>query len=169
MTKTLTRLQDSDRDDKTESNPFMRVIPLTLKEANEYVTKHHRHHKPVVGHRFSIGCKVEDTLLGVAIVGRPVARKTAQYEVAEVTRLCTDGSKNVCSFLYSACARIAKEMGFIRIQTFILDSEPGTSLKATGWVMDGITPGGNWNCPSRKGRREDQPMQPKQRWVRNLQ
>lgn len=103
----------------------MKVIPLTLSQANELITAWHRHHKPATGHRFSIGCLLTvSCVVGAAIVGRPVARKTDQYLVAEVTRLVTTGEKNVCSFLYSACARIAREMGFDRIQTFILEEEP---------------------------------------------
>lgn len=142
----------------------MRVIPLTLKQANELIVRWHRHHKPVVGHRFSLGLLDGDELKGAAIVGRPVSREIPQYEVAEVTRLVTDGTKNACSLLYGACARVAKEMGFRKIQTYILASEPGTSLKASGWKMEAETDGGNWNHSWRKGRREDQPMSPKQRW-----
>jgi len=145
----------------------MKIIPLTLKEANEYIRLYHRHHKPVVGHRFSVGAKTEE-IVGIAVVGRPVAREIPQYEVAEVTRLCTVGDKNVCSFLYAACARICKEMGFRKIQTYILSTEPGTSLKACGWRFECETEGGNWNHSWRKGRREDQPMCRKQRWGRVL-
>lgn len=144
----------------------LRLLPLTLKQANEMIAALHRHHKPVVGHRFSIG--VEDVkrgqVVGVAVVGRPVGRMIDQYRVAEVTRLVTDGTKNACSCLYSAAARAAEAMGFDFIQTYILAEEPGTSLKASGWVHDGNTSGGNWNHGQRKGRREDQPMGPKQRW-----
>lgn len=146
----------------------MVIVPLTLKQANALVAKLHRHHKPVVGHRFSIGLRVGDELVGAAIVGRPVARCVPQYDVAEVTRLVTDGTPNACSMLYQAAARVAKEMGFARIQTYILASEPGTSLKASGWVKLGDTAGGDWNVPSRGGRRTDQPQEPKQRWVRVL-
>lgn len=146
----------------------MRVRPLTLAQANEMVASLHRHHKPCVGHRFSLGCYVGERIVGSAIVGRPVARELPQYSVAEVSRLVTDGTKNACSFLYSACARVAREMGFERIQTYILASEPGTSLLAAGWRKDGDTVGGNWNHSWRKGRREDQPMEPKQRWVKDL-
>jgi hypothetical protein len=136
-----------------------------LKHANELIGSMHRHHKPVVGHRFSIGCKNEQgTVIGAAVVGRPVAREVAQFEVAEVTRLVTDGTYNACSFLYSTVARIAKEMGFQKIQTYILEDEPGTSLKAAGWSFEDNTAGGNWNHSWRKGRREDQPMVKKQRW-----
>jgi hypothetical protein len=88
--------------------------------------------------------------------------------VAEITRLVTDGAKNACSFLYSACARVAREMGFEAIQTYILEDEPGTSLKAAGWELIGLTSGGNWNHSWRKGRREDQPTMRKQKWGKIL-
>jgi uncharacterized protein (DUF779 family) len=148
----------------------LQLRPLTLKQANELIAALHRHHKPVTGHRFSIGVKDVKlgTIVGVVVVGRPVARMIDQYNVAEVTRLVTDGTKNACSFLYSAAARAAKAMGFDYIQTYILESEPGTSLKAAGWELDGTTSGGNWNHSWRKGRREDQPMVPKQRWKKDL-
>ena len=146
----------------------MKIVPLTLKQANELVAALHRHHKPVVGHRFSLGVKAGDSLVGAAIVGRPVARAIDQYVVAEVTRLVTDGSKNACSTLYAACARVAREMGFERIQTYILESEPGTSLRASGWQQVATTAGGDWNHSWRKGRRTDQPMVPKQRWEKVL-
>lgn len=144
----------------------MKSIPTTLLEANGFVGEFHRHHKAAVGHRFSIGCEHGGKLVGVVVVGRPVARKTEQYGIAEVTRLCTDGTKNACSFLYSLAARIAKEMGFIRIQTFILPTESGVSLKAAGWTFDGITHSGTWQ--TRTNRRTDQPTEQKQRWIKIL-
>lgn len=146
----------------------MRIIPATLKQANEMITSLHRHHKPVTGHRFSIACEDENGIHGVAVVGRPVARQVDQYHVAEVTRLVTDGTKNACSMLYSACARASDSMGFDFIQTTILDTEPGTSLKASGWHFDHKIKGRDWNCPSRNGRRTDQPMCDKQVWVKEL-
>ena len=131
------------------------------------VAQWHRHHKPTRGYRFAIGAEdKEGRLVGAAIVGRPAARNTPQYSVAEVSRLVTDGTKNACSLLYGATARAAEAMGFDRIQTFILEDEPGTSLKAAGWVFDGWSAGGDWNRPSRGGRRADQPQVRKQRWVR---
>jgi len=146
----------------------LHVIPLTLKQANGLVKQLHRHHKPVVGHRFSLGCVGKHGLCGAAIVGRPVSRELDQYQIAEVTRLVTDGTKNACSILYAACARVAREMGFQKIQTYILNTETGVSLRAAGWVLEKETDGGNWNHSWRKGRREDQPMQPKQRWGKVL-
>ncbi len=145
----------------------MKIIPLTLAQANQLVATLHRHHKPVVGHRFSIGAKQGDLLVGAAIIGRPVARLTDQGSIAEVTRLVTNGAKNACSFLYSASARVAREMGFESIQTFILESETGVTLKAAGWEFVCKTAGGQgWQ--SRKGRRTDQPTEPKAKWRKVL-
>lgn len=148
----------------------LRIIPLTLKQANDLVSRLHRHHKPVVGHRFSLGVLSGEGsgLVGAAIVGRPVARACSQYSIAEVTRLVTDGTPNCCSILYSACARVCREMGFEKIQTYILETEPGTSLKASGWEFKSTTSGGDWNHSWRKGRRTDQPMVAKQRWEKSL-
>ncbi len=142
----------------------VRVIPLTLKQANELVSRLHRHHKPVVGHRFSIGCDHSGILVGAAIVGRPVARNSEQYSIAEVLRLVTDGTPNACSFLYGACARICREMGFEHIQTFVLDSESGISLVASGWEYSHHSFGGDWT--SRNGRRTDQPMGAKKKYIK---
>lgn len=146
----------------------MRAVPLTLTQANDLVSRLHRHHKPVRGHRFSVGAIKDGRLVGGVIVGRPVAHMTPQYQVAEVTRLVTDGTKNACSFLYAAAARAAKAMGFWKIQTFILDEELGTSLEAAGWQFEGYTDGGDWNRPSRLGRRTDQPQERKKRYGKFL-
>jgi hypothetical protein len=141
---------------------------MALDEANTLVTKWHRHHKKTHAHRWSIGIERDGVLCGAAIVGRPVGRRNPQYAWAEVIRLVTDGEKNACSKLYAACARICREMGYTRIQTFILDDETGISLRAAGWEFDGMSAGGDWNQPSRGGRRTDQPQQPKQRWKKEL-
>ncbi len=147
----------------------MKVKPLTLSQANDFIEQFHRHHKRVVGHRFSIGVFSEDgTCNGVCVVGRPVARKIDQYMVAEVTRLATDGSKNACSMLYSAAARACQAMGFESIQTYTLESEGGASLRASNWICDGQAGGGDWNCEARGGRRTDQHVEKKVRWRRTL-
>lgn len=114
----------------------MTLVHLELADLNALVARLHRHHKPVQSHRFSIGAEVGGRLVGGASVGRPTARMTDQRRVVEVTRLVTDGTKNACSFLYSAAARAAKELGYEKIQTFILASESGTSLVAAGWSYD---------------------------------
>ena len=146
----------------------MKIVPITLKVANQFVTEHHRHHKPSVGHKFSIGLSNDDNLIGVAIMGRPVARRSDDGFTIEVARLCTNGQKNACSMLYQAAARASKELGYKKIQTYILEIETGTSLKASGWKMEAITAGGQWKHTDGKERRTDQPTMPKQRWVREL-
>jgi hypothetical protein len=121
------------------------VRPVELSTANAYVAAYHRHHQPVQGHRFSLGAYDDGRLCGVVVVGRPVARLAGDpLSVLEVTRLCTDGTKNACSILYAAAARVGHEMGYERIQTYILDTESGVSLRAAGWQYEGEAGGGQW-------------------------
>lgn len=127
----------------------LELVRIDLGEANAFVSEHHRHHAPVVGHIFSLGAALNGKIVGVVIVGRPVARMRDDGETAEVTRLCTDGTRNACSFLYGAAARAAFALGFKRIGTYILDSEPGKSLTAAGWRMIGETSGGSWSRGNR--------------------
>ena len=115
--------------------PELRLVPLKLREANDLVARLHRHHKPVVGHRFSIGAARGDELVGAAIVGRPVSRMLDNGTTAEVTRCVTDGTPNACSVLYAACWRAWRAMGGTRLITYTLVAEPGTSLKAAGWKV----------------------------------
>jgi hypothetical protein len=129
--------------------PKMTVERLGLDEANAFVDRYHRHHDPVVGHLFSIGAARDGQIVGVAIIGRPVARGRDDGVTAEVTRLCTDGTKNACSFLYGASSRAVFALGFKRIGTYILASEPGTSLTAAGWRQIGEVRGRSWSTPSR--------------------
>lgn len=130
---------------------MLRLQPISLKEANAFVAQHHRHHKPVVGHKFSISCVDENGALhGVAIVGRPVSRYLDDGLSLEVNRLCTDGKKNACSILYAAAWRAAQAMGYQRIYTYILETESGTSLRAVGWNCDGQAGGKNWTGKRRR-------------------
>tara|TARA_R100000773_G_C4209020_1_gene109070 strand:+ start:456 stop:914 length:459 start_codon:yes stop_codon:yes gene_type:complete len=149
----------------------MKIIPFTLRKANEFVRIHHRHSKTVVGCKFSIAAVDESgTVIGVAIVGRPVARRLDDGLTGEIVRTCTNGGKNINSFLYGACARIWKEMGGKRILTYTLSTESGSSLKAAGYTHTSITQpfkeGTGWT--TRKNR-EWQPKVhslPKLRWER---
>lgn len=128
----------------------LRVIPISLAEANEFVSRNHRHHKPVVGHKFSVGvANDEGEVVGVAIVGRPVSRHLDNGFVLEVNRCCTDGTRNACSVLYSTAWRAAKALGYRRLITYILSSETGASLYASNWRLVGERGGGNWNTKTR--------------------
>ena len=146
----------------------MKSSRVELREANAFVGLHHRHHKPATGHRFSVGAEKGGKLVGVAICGRPVARGNDQKYTLEVLRCCTDGTSNACSFLYAVCSRVAKELGFTKIGTYILDSETGKTLLAAGWEAGHTTSGGSWNSGGRQGRREDQPQCPKTYWFKTL-
>ena len=147
----------------------MHIHPITLRQANEFVLNHHRHHKPTVGHKWSIGLMHDSEIVGVAITGRPVSRHLDDGLTAEVTRLATNGIANGCSMLYGACARVAKAMGYAKIQSYILDSESGVSLKASGWELESLTTGGMWiRSDGKGGNCIDQPLCPKQRWVKFL-
>jgi hypothetical protein len=155
--------------------PRFTIERIDLAEANAFVRAHHRHHRPVVGHVFSIGAATADSLdagarkiVGVAIVGRPVARSRDDGVTAEITRLATDGTENACSFLYGASARAAFALGFKRIGTYILASEPGTSLAAAGWRLIGEVRGRSWSCPSRP-RIDKHPTQGKLLFERGVQ
>lgn len=146
---------------------MLEATPLELSVAKEFVSTLHRHHDPVHRDKFRIGASHNGRLVGVVQVGRPVSRMLDDGKTVEVVRLCTDGTKDVCSFLYSKAARIAKEMGYEKIITYILCTESGTSLKACGWIEDGTTSGGCWSRPSRK-RSTTAPTVPKKRWVKYL-
>lgn len=137
---------------------MLTLIPVSLAQANEFVRQHHRHHKPVAGHKFSIGCAENGRLCAVAIVGRPVSRYLDDGFTLEVNRLCSDGTKNACSILYAAAARAARAMGYRKIITYTLDTESGASLRAAGWTNAGLAGGKAWTG----SRRPAQPLYPAQ-------
>lgn len=138
----------------------LRIAPIRFADAADFVRRHHRHHTPPIGHVFSLAAVAGDVIVGVVIVGRPVARRRDDGRTLEVTRLCTTGERNACSFLYGAAARAAFALGYARIGTYILKREPGTSLAAAGWKLIGETPGRSWSVPSRP-RNDKHPIEPK--------
>lgn len=160
----------------------MIAIPIELKAAQAYINKYHRHHQAAHRDKFRIAASDDSgNIIGVIQVGRPVSRILDNGDTLEVLRLCTNGDKNVCSFLYSRAARIAKEMGYKKIITYILESENGVSLKASGWQLEAENVGGSdWNVPSRPREViatqmnlfDEKPKYPvnvkKQRWVKYL-
>lgn len=140
------------------------VTPITIKEANVFVSAHHRHHKPVTGAKFAIAVSDESgTVRGVAIIGRPVARMSDTGWTVEVNRLCTDGTRNACSMLYGAARRAAKALGYKRVITYTLPEEGGASLRGAGWKLLGGAGGGSWSRTSRP-RVDTAPTQRKLSW-----
>jgi len=144
------------------------IVPCSLDEANEFVKQHHRHHGKVQGYKFAHAVADEEgKIRGVAITGRPVARRLDDGWTLEVTRLCTDGAKNACSMLYAAAWRTARSLGYRRLITYILDTESGVSLKASGWRCVGQAGGRPWNHKSRP-RVDKHPLQLKLRWEKTI-
>ena len=141
------------------------IVPVSLAEANKFVEEYHSHHKPVVGHKFSIGVANGTKIVGVCIVGRPISRYLDDGFTLEVTRCCTDGTPNACSMLYAAAWRAARAMGYKKIITYILESENGASLKASGYKCIGKCGGLRWTG-KRKPEVDLYPAQMKLRYER---
>lgn len=149
------------------------AIPLTLREANTFVSQHHRHHGPTRGFKLAIGAQWNGELIAVAILGRPVSRIRDNGKNLETLRLCTDGIKrpvgvnrhgaptfvNAASFLYGRARKVASALG-CAIGTYILESEDGISVKAAGYQFSHKTAGGSWDTPTRR-RIDHHPIEPK--------
>ena len=145
---------------------MLTLTPINLKTANAFVQQYHRHHKPTRGHKFSIGVSENGALVGVAICGRPVARRLDDGYTLEVNRLCTNGTPNTCSILYAAAYRAARAMGYNKVVTYILDTENGSSLKAAGYICEGRAGGLEWNGAKAPKQADQYPRQMKTRWVK---
>ena len=128
---------------------MLELQPISYKEACEFIKNHHRHHLPPQGWKFGIAVNDGEKVVGVITIGRPVARHLDNGWTLEVTRSCTDGTRNANSKLYGAARRAAFALGYKRLITYTLIDEPGTSLKAAGWKELGCAGGGTWN---REGR-----------------
>lgn len=142
------------------------VTPITLAEANAFVAAKHRHHKPTAGHIASLAVSDGETVRGVAIVGRPVARMLDDGWTAEVLRCCTDGTRNACSMLYGAAWRAVRALGYRKLVTYTLPDEGGASLRAAGFRCIGEAGGGSWSRKERP-RVDTHPTQAKLRWERH--
>lgn len=142
----------------------MQAVPITLRAANEFIRRHHRHNAPVVGCRFAVGAQVDGKLVGVAVAGRPVARRLDDGRTLEILRVCTDGTKNVCSFLYGRVARIGRLMGYSTVFTYSMADESGASLRAVGARITGRVEPQEWSVPSRPRKKQDVYQKAKLRW-----
>jgi hypothetical protein len=161
----------SSKSDRGSKVVKLHVVPVNLKDANDFVFRHHRHSRPTVGHRFSVGVADEAGVLrGVAIVGRPIARRLDDGFAIEILRVCTDGTRNACSMLYGACRKAARALGYYPIFTYTLPDEGGASLRAAGFRLDKAAAGGSsamWhNRPGRSAEAiGDDLVGGKWRWV----
>jgi hypothetical protein len=139
------------------------IVPLSLKQASQFVANKHSHHKPPQGGKFAIGVQCDGILCGVVIVGHPVARMLDNGITAEITRCCTDGTANAASKLYRAAVRTAAAMGYKRVISYTLETERGTSLVAAGFNRQRMTTGGSWSR-KRRERQDKHPLGCKVLW-----
>ena len=150
----------------------MEIRPITFREANKFVAKYHRHNTPVIGSKFCIAVYDNGAIHGVAICGRPVSRHLDDGLTLEINRVCTDGLANACSKLYGACVRIAKDMGYHKIITYILESEYGASVRAANFIFDGKAGGIKWTGTRDKislfPELEKRPKEMKKRYIKIL-
>jgi hypothetical protein len=144
------------------------IIPIGLREANDFVHNFHRHNGRTSrnGGKFAVGLSTGKELIGVAIVGRPVARLLNDRYTAEVLRVCTveQAPKGSCSKLYAACWRIWREMGGLKLVTYTLQTESGASLRGAGWNVVAECRPGKWNRDGRERRWQPIYDQLKFRW-----
>jgi hypothetical protein len=142
------------------------AVPLSRADAQAFIAAHHRHHEPSIGDVFRVALALDDEVIAVAMVGRPVARMLNDGLTAEVTRLCVvqrSDAKHAASALYARCWRIAREMGYRRLLTYTLRDETGVSLVAAGWRVVHQVKGRSWDTPSRR-RTDKHPTTDKTLW-----
>lgn len=153
----------------------LELVPVTQREARRFVALLHRHNRPDRGDVFRVGVAVDGVLVGVGVAGRPKAAGLQDGRTLEITRVCTDGHENACSRLYGALCRAAKPLGWLRVVTYTLASEPGSSLRAAGFVRDADLAARSWVEQSGRPRYVENLLgetvdvdEAKVRWVREL-
>jgi hypothetical protein len=144
----------------------LRLVPVSLEQANEHVAAWHRHNRPVPGAKFCVGaCDEGGVLRAVAIAGRPVSRELDDGDTLEVTRVASDGTRNACSILYGACRRAAFALGYRRLVTYTQAAEGGASLRAAGYRVVAARPARpGWDAPSRPRDNAAYASVPRQLW-----
>jgi len=159
-------------ENEATANKDIHICPITLRQAQAFVLEHHRHNDPPNGHKFSIGLLDSGRLIGIVTAGLPIARANNDNYTIEITRCCVlDGQRNANSKLYAAAIRAAKAMGYRRVITYTLPDESGSSLKAVGFQISGMTKANpkGWDMPSRPRKKPAKyPYSPKIRWVKML-
>src|SRR5262245_48192891 len=123
----------------------MRLWPITVKKSLKVVRAWHRHLPKLQGGLFAVQCIDDDGVCrGVGIVGNP-CMEWQDTGRCVIVRVATEGYENACSMIYGALARAAKALGYIEVWTYTLPDEPGTSLRAAGFMDMGLTDGGEWD------------------------
>lgn len=146
-------------------------------QAKRFVNEQHRHNEAPIGWSFGVGIEKDGQLVGVAMAGRPSARKLQAGDpyLIEITRITTLGDKNACTMLYGAVCRAAKALGYRTAITYTLPEEGGANIRAAGFLLDAELPAARpWSQPSRPRYEATllgprlRPSGPKIRWKRVL-
>lgn len=120
----------------------LHTVPISLRQAQQFIKVHHRHNRPPRGCKVCVGIQsdLHITLIGVLVIGRPIARAYQDGVTAEVTRTCVIDCKNANSFCYGVARKIVRLLGYRRLITYTREGESGTSLKAAGFKMIATRP-----------------------------
>jgi hypothetical protein len=154
-------------------DPGLSFSPVDWKDAKAFVAEHHRNNAPPPGWRFGQGLRSSGELVAVVIAGRPVAPKIDHRKVIEVTRLCVKDlfprrlGWNACSMLYGYVFQEARRRGYEKVISYTHPGESGASLRAAGFVEEGLTSGGSWHRASRPRPNAPKPSK-KRRWAKYL-
>jgi hypothetical protein len=142
----------------------VKLVPISIREANRYVLYWHRHNEPTQGALFALGAEKDGELVGVAIIGRP-PQGLQDGRTVEIRRVCTNGTRNACSFLYGRARRAAAALGYQHVITYNRQDESGASLRAAGFEQTALLPARDWAKENVKRRRVNrtQPF-PRARW-----
>ncbi len=111
-------------------NNAIYLVPISLREANEFLEQHSSRHKPMRGCTFCVGCALDGKLVGAAIVGR--CREDSQ--AVQIDRICATVGRAAYGMLYGAAARAAQALGYWRIIAFLRPDRPDSALRSAGWA-----------------------------------
>ena len=142
-------------------------------EVERFIARHHAHCGVPLTWRFHQGVYNGATLIGVAVVGNPVAPALMRRGIVEVNRLCIRRDTpsalrwNAASMLYGWCAREAERQGWQKIITYTRADEPGTTLRAAGWEAEAKVRGRGWHSQRRRRSNRNSWID-KIRWSRSL-
>lgn len=127
------------------------IRPATLREANNFVRRWHSHNKPVKGCMFAAACETRGRdVVGVAIVGRPIAPALQDGRTIEVTRVATPGLRadrrcwGAMSMLLRSVWQAAWALGVRRGVSYTRSDESGRGYEAAGWVAVATTRPEEW-------------------------
>lgn len=125
------------------------IIPLTLAQANSFAAKQRENYRPFRGRRFAIGCAMDEKLVGIVILGKPVDEALDDGLTLAVNYIHATGGRTAYGMLYGAAARAAKALGYCRIIAFLPENISSSGLRAAGWKCAGPVESGKPQAPKK--------------------